>query len=139
MTPKNRPLSNRQRLILDYLVKHFAENAYSPSVRDIQRACSISSTSVVDYNLQRLQIAGYITRVPSISRSITLLGADGESVKKATRNALTGEEQEYLAQACNLPGLRRYSMREAIEEAVGDWLKKRYALAGKSKPVQNGQ
>ena len=50
-----RPLSKRQKSMLDYIKNFMDENSYPPTVRDIQAGCEISSTSVVDYNLQILQ------------------------------------------------------------------------------------
>ena len=66
-------LSNRQDSILDF-IHHFVDtNQFPPSVRDIQAGCNISSTSVVDYNLQILQREGFLRRRPEISRGIELL------------------------------------------------------------------
>ena len=42
-------------------------------MRDIQAGCSISSTSVVDYNLRILQREGYLKRQAEVSRGIELL------------------------------------------------------------------
>ena len=71
----NNPLSNRQSQILSYIRDFIDCKGYPPSVRDIQRRCSISSTSVVDYNLKRLTEKGYIARDYGISRSIRVLDA----------------------------------------------------------------
>ena len=48
-------LSERQERILHFTKGFIEEQGYPPTVRDIQYACSISSTSVVDYNLNILQ------------------------------------------------------------------------------------
>ncbi|MEI6666078.1 MAG: transcriptional repressor LexA, partial [Chloroflexota bacterium] len=45
------------------------------SIRDIQQGCEISSTSVVDYNLKRLEERGLLRRDREISRAIQLPGA----------------------------------------------------------------
>jgi repressor LexA len=50
------------------------DHDYPPSIRQIQDACEISSTSVVDYNLRALEKAGYIRRDREISRGIELVG-----------------------------------------------------------------
>ena len=68
-----RRLSERQRRILEFIRDFIEEHGYPPSVRDIQRGCEISSTSVVDYNLHILQREGYIRRSPDISRGIEIL------------------------------------------------------------------
>jgi repressor LexA len=51
---------------------------YPPTVREIGEAAGISSTSVVDYNLNVLEKAGRIRRDREISRGIELLGEEAE-------------------------------------------------------------
>ena len=70
-------LSGKQADILEFLRKFLEEKDYPPSIRDIQDGCSISSTSVVDYNLRKLEEKGHIRRDREISRGIELLGARG--------------------------------------------------------------
>lgn len=70
-------LSPRQAKILEFLRGYIAERDYPPSIREIQEACGISSTSVVDYNLRKLEEKGYIRRDRDISRGIELLGPNG--------------------------------------------------------------
>ena len=67
-------LSQRQQRILEYIQKFMDEHQYPPTVRDIQNGCEVSSTSVVDYNLRKLQEMGYLTREPEVSRGIELIG-----------------------------------------------------------------
>jgi repressor LexA len=66
-------LSERQQCIIDYIHHFWKDTGYPPSVRDIVSGCKISSTSVVDYNLDVLEREGYIRRHSSISRGIELL------------------------------------------------------------------
>ena len=66
-------LSKRQQSILKYIDRFFTDNSYPPSIRDIQAGCNISSTSVVDYNLNILERKGYLRRHAEISRGIELL------------------------------------------------------------------
>ena len=66
-------LSVRQERILHFITDFIEEQGYPPTVRDIQYACDISSTSVVDYNLNILQREGNIRRSPDISRGIEVL------------------------------------------------------------------
>ncbi|MFP3854881.1 MAG: repressor LexA, partial [Anaerolineales bacterium] len=55
-------LSDRQRRMLDFIVAFTEENGYPPSIREIGKAVNISSTSVVNYNLNRLVDEGYLDR-----------------------------------------------------------------------------
>ena len=73
-----RPLSKRQKSILNYIREFMKENSYPPTVRDIQSGCDISSTSVVDYNLQILQREGHLQRRREVSRGIELTGSQPE-------------------------------------------------------------
>lgn len=66
-------LSEKQRLIAKYIDKFLSKKGYPPSIRDIQKGCNISSTSVVDYNLNILESRGIISRHAEISRGIRLL------------------------------------------------------------------
>ena len=70
-------LSARQRRILDFLGEFMDRKDYPPSIRDIQDGCDISSTSVVDYNLKRLEERGHIRRDREVSRGIELLDGAG--------------------------------------------------------------
>ena len=70
-------LSAKQQSILDFMRRFIREKDYPPSIRDIQDACGISSTSVVDYNLKALERMGYIRRDREVSRAIELLDGSG--------------------------------------------------------------
>jgi repressor LexA len=71
MIPK--ALSPKQGRILQFIRKFIDARGYPPTVRDIVSGCKISSTSVVAYNLARLETAGYIRRHADISRGIELV------------------------------------------------------------------
>jgi repressor LexA len=58
--------------MLDFIQKFNSENGYPPSIREIGRAVGISSTSVVNYNLNRLVEEGYLDRDQNVSRGIRL-------------------------------------------------------------------
>lgn len=70
-------LSAKQRRILEFIQSFIQDHDYPPSIRQIQEACNISSTSVVDYNLRILEKQGYIRRDREVSRAIELLEAGG--------------------------------------------------------------
>jgi repressor LexA len=70
-------LSAKQRRILEFIQGFIGEHDYPPSIRQIQEACDISSTSVVDYNLRILEKEGYIRRDREVSRAIELLEPGG--------------------------------------------------------------
>ena len=74
-------LSARQKQILSFISGFDEEHSYPPTIRDIQYACSISSTSVVDYNLKILERKGYIRRDREVSRGIEVLGRSRQRVE----------------------------------------------------------
>jgi repressor LexA len=65
-------LSERQRRILEFIKSFALDNGYPPTIREIGEAVDISSTSVVNYNLNALQKEGYIVRDRTVSRGIRL-------------------------------------------------------------------
>ena len=65
-------LSTRQQDILDYIREFFGSNGYPPAIRQIQERLSISSTSVVAYNLKALEKRGALQRDDRISRGIKI-------------------------------------------------------------------
>jgi repressor LexA len=71
-------LSERQRKILEFIKSFALNNGYPPTIREIGEAVSISSTSVVNYNLNALQKEGLITRDRTVSRGIRLAERLGE-------------------------------------------------------------
>lgn len=66
-------LSARQREILRFIEQFCASESRPPTIREIQLALKMSSTSVVDYNLKGLVKAGLIRRATGISRGIELV------------------------------------------------------------------
>lgn len=74
-----RTLSAKQQKIFDFSHRFWREKGYPPTVRDIVAGCRISSTSVVDYNLDILEREGYIRRHSGVSRGIELLTRSADS------------------------------------------------------------
>jgi repressor LexA len=77
-------LSDKQQRILQFVEEFLEEHDYPPSIRDIQQGCDISSTSVVDYNLKRLEERGLLRRDREISRAIQLPGSTGTRRRQLT-------------------------------------------------------
>ncbi len=78
-------LSERQLRILDFIRKYIEENDYPPTIREIGKAVGIPSTSVVKYNLERLQEKGHIERSGEVSRGLRL--KEGLPTRAGTRAA----------------------------------------------------
>lgn len=70
-------LSDRQSNILDFIKYFTLENGYPPTIREIGQAVKISSTSVVNYNLNVLQREGLIYRDKTVSRGLRVVEEEG--------------------------------------------------------------
>ena len=66
-------LTDRQQAILDFIRSFSVQTRYPPTIREIGKSVGISSTSVVNYNLNVLEKQGFIARDKTISRGIKLV------------------------------------------------------------------
>lgn len=87
-----RPLTERQRKIVDMIQTSLAERSYPPSMREIGDACGLASLSSVTHQLARLQQLGYLQRVPGKPRAM-------EVIRDAEGRLLTEEAAEVGAPA----------------------------------------
>lgn len=69
---KDKPLSQRQRNMLDYIAEYLQEHLRPPTIREIGNAVGISSTSVVNYNLTKLTERGLLEREAEVSRGLRI-------------------------------------------------------------------
>jgi repressor LexA len=68
--------------ILNFIRKFLDERGYAPTVRDIARGCNISTPSVVQHHLNKLESQGHIHRDPEIFRSIQLVEKKREATSR---------------------------------------------------------
>ncbi len=69
-------LTPRQERMLEYIQRHLRETGYPPTIREIGQEVGISSTSVVNYNLNVLQEKGFIQRARETSRGLRIVGLE---------------------------------------------------------------
>ena len=69
-------LSGRQKAILGFVKRYIDDHQYPPTIREICRGTGMSSTSVVSYNLVRLEREGLIRRDRGVSRGIVVMGSE---------------------------------------------------------------
>lgn len=80
--------SGRDAEIYDYISDCIKRNGYGPSVRDIQSALNIKSTSTVHAALGRLESEGLIHKEQGKSRTLRLDGSTGKGrIKSQTDNS----------------------------------------------------
>jgi SOS-response transcriptional repressor LexA len=65
-------LKTRQYTILRFIYQYTSENGFAPSIREIGCTAQITSTSVVNYHIERLMVLGYLVKSPGKSRTFTL-------------------------------------------------------------------
>ena len=102
---KDRPLTPRQRAIMECIIHSVESRGFPPAVREICEAVGLSSGSTVHAHLNTLEERGYIRRDPAKPRAILILrGIDGEEY------TYVREEQEML----NLPVVGNVAAGEPI-------------------------
>ena len=65
-------LTGRQKEILEFIYTHIREEGYPPTVREIGKKLSLTSTGSVRDHLNALIRKGYIEKTPALSRGIRL-------------------------------------------------------------------
>ena len=70
-------LSPRQEHMLRFIRDFSGRHGYPPTIREIGKEVGISSTSVVNYNLDKLEKEGLLERDRTISRGLKVSGKDG--------------------------------------------------------------
>jgi repressor LexA len=92
---RRRPLTRRQREVLDFIGGSTRRSGRPPTLREIGEQLGIASTNGVRDHLQALIDKGYLTRDERSARGLRLLTAHGTSLTRATaahtvRRAATG-------------------------------------------------
>ncbi|MGB7339198.1 MAG: transcriptional repressor LexA [Phototrophicaceae bacterium] len=78
-------LSTRQQNILKFMHDYMQDNGFPPTIREIGVATDINSTSVVNYNLNKLVDAGYLDRSDRVSRGLRLIANVPGKTEKRVR------------------------------------------------------
>lgn len=70
---KQRPLTKKQKAILDFLEEYHTDHGYAPSFREIGTQFGFTSTGTVAQYLGVLEAKGYIKSYPTQARAIEIL------------------------------------------------------------------
>lgn len=73
-------LNKTQQKMFEYIKTVISERGIAPSVREIGAAIGLKSTSTVQYNLNALELAGYIERDSNLKRTIRIAGVNLKTV-----------------------------------------------------------
>lgn len=78
-------LSERQKKILAFIELFLDQHGYPPTIREIGAAVDIGSTSVVNYNLNKLAREGFMQRSGKVSRGLQLTREEDDATKPPLR------------------------------------------------------
>jgi len=119
-------LTDRQIGILNFLDEYRQQNGYSPCIREIGVGTGITSTSAVNYQINRLVAGGYLARTSEVSRSFVLLEAAYEAIGKQPL-----DECEILGLHAEVTALRAENrrIREQYEARVKSLERERNQLS----------
>ena len=75
---KQKGLNEKHKRVLDVLERYYDQYGYPPSIREMCSEANISSTSVANYYLDRLEELGYIERDRQVARGIRVVKSYAE-------------------------------------------------------------
>jgi len=84
-------LTDKHKKIIEVLQSFTEDNGYPPSIREICTHANISSTSVANYYLDRLESLGYIERDRRVSRGLRLVKSMTETLADILRVPIVGQ------------------------------------------------
>lgn len=88
----HRPLTERQRLILDFIKQSIRDRGYPPSLREIAAHTGIKSTNGVNDHLTAIERKGYLRRDPNVSRGLQPTEPIAPAAELATVTVLAHED-----------------------------------------------
>ena len=74
-------LTKKQKLVLDFIKRYYAEHNYPPSIREVCDGVGLNSTATVFVHLKNLESKNYLKTTNNKFRSIELL-VDNEYIEK---------------------------------------------------------
>jgi repressor LexA len=121
MTPRRRSstLTDPQIKVLKVIEDYQNSNGFPPSIRDIQDMGKFSSTSVVNYYLEQLEVMGHIKRSGRVSRGIRLVRPLSELTQAATRTMQNVRES--VQQVLRIPVMGRIFASEPVPVPPSDF------------------
>lgn len=73
MTKSVKPLTEKQKGVLDFINAFIRENGYSPSLKELANFLETENLSTAQYYIQELEKKGYLQRDPHKNRGITTI------------------------------------------------------------------
>lgn len=88
--PMKEQLTEKEKAMYDFICDTIRREGFSPSVRDIQNALGIKSTSTVHSYLNRLEEKGAIQKESGKSRTLRVDAKGGESARTTVKVPIVG-------------------------------------------------
>lgn len=66
-------MTERQRVIFEFIKKYIEENRYSPTTREITQGVNLKSVSTVHEHLVKMRKNGYIDYIDSFPRTLSIV------------------------------------------------------------------
>lgn len=111
-------LSERQRNILRFMTKYMEQNGFPPTIREIGEATGINSTSVVNYNLNKLMSAGYLQRSNRVSRGLKLVS----TIMGNERKVRTGQNFQSIPLIGHIVASQPVEIPSDIGHVINDFI-----------------
>lgn len=89
--------TKKQRETLVFIEEFIAEHGYSPSYREIMRACNYTSVATVALHVNNLIQRGHLMKRDHRARSLEVV-SPGDSIKKISTNKISASEEKWLVE-----------------------------------------
>ena len=141
-------VSGMQQKILRYIQRTLDERGVAPSVREIGDAVGLSSTSSVQYNLNKLERMGCIERDPNCKRTIRLPGRAAQVAQVPLLGTVTAgvpilatqHIEEYIPVFGARPGEELFALHVRGDSMIGAHIEDGDIVVVERTPVaENGQ
>lgn len=117
---KKEGLSDKHIKVLQVLESYTDKNGYPPTIREICDRASLSSTSVANYYLERLEEKGYIERDRGVSRGLRVAKSYAEPVVGQVKESVEAIK-ESVEELLTIPRLGRIVASEPIPLPTSDF------------------
>lgn len=97
-------LTDTQARLLEFIRDYLMRKGYAPTLREMMTGTGIPSTSVVSYNLDRLEEKGYLHRRQAGQRAIALTNKAEPLTESADLRAVIEARAEGLRAALSAAG-----------------------------------
>lgn len=72
MQATNRPITKKQKQVLDFVQEYTKHNGYFPSLEDIRKHFRLASVSTAHHYIKKLEDLGYLKRTANQARGVTM-------------------------------------------------------------------